>query len=101
MKWLLSLGLAIQVLSAAASPVPASKSGESAAAVAATARNGSVAAAEGTAAGAETAEANEIEQQAQFGVPIALGGGNIKVDTLFPPGVSYADIATMLDANGF
>ncbi|KAH7368720.1 hypothetical protein B0T11DRAFT_350275 [Plectosphaerella cucumerina] len=30
--------------------------------------------------------ANEVEQAGQFDVPIALGGGNVKVDTLYPPG---------------
>jgi len=33
-------------------------------------------------------EENEIEQQAQFGTVVTLGGGDIKTDTLFPPSVS-------------
>lgn len=43
----------------------------------------------GNATKAEEGEAeNEIEQQAQFGVPVNLNNSNIKTDTLFPPGVS-------------
>lgn len=33
-------------------------------------------------------KANEVEQQAQFDTPIAVGGDDIKTDTLYPPGVS-------------
>ncbi|CRK21461.1 hypothetical protein BN1723_012404 [Verticillium longisporum] len=33
-------------------------------------------------------KANEVEQQAQFDTPIAVGGDDIKTDTLYPPGVN-------------
>ncbi|KAJ4302508.1 hypothetical protein N0V88_002656 [Collariella sp. IMI 366227] len=39
-------------------------------------------------AGAEEGAENEIEQQGQFAQVIELGGGDIKTDTKFPPGVS-------------
>ncbi|KAM0282167.1 hypothetical protein ACHAQH_003207, partial [Verticillium albo-atrum] len=45
----------------------------------------------GGAAGGEAEEenkANEVEQQAQFDTPIAVGGNDVKTDTLYPPGVN-------------
>ncbi|KAM0323968.1 hypothetical protein ACHAQA_008550 [Verticillium albo-atrum] len=39
-------------------------------------------------AGGEENKANEVEQQAQFGTPIAVGGNEVKTDTLYPPGVN-------------
>lgn len=41
----------------------------------------------GAAEGEAGAEENEIEQEGQFGTVITLGGGDIKTDTVFPPGV--------------
>lgn len=43
---------------------------------------------EGGEEGGEEGEENEVEQEAQFGEAVELGGGNIKTDTLFPAGVS-------------
>ena len=34
-------------------------------------------------------EGNEVEQKGEFGKPVALLGGDVKQDTLFPPGVSH------------
>lgn len=39
-------------------------------------------------AGEGEGEENEVEQEAEFGTVIELGGGDVKTDTLFPPGVS-------------
>ena len=36
----------------------------------------------------EEKDENEVEQQAQFGAVVNIGGGNVKTDTLFPKGVS-------------
>lgn len=53
-----------------------------------------VGAGEGEAGGEEAgegegeAEGDEVEQEGQFGEAIELGGGDIKTDTVFPPGVS-------------
>lgn len=83
-----SLLLAVQVLSVLALPAPdgirgASRSRTTSAAQAtATAGTGT---GEGEGEGAE----NEIEQAGQFDTAIELGGGNIKTDTQFPPGVSH------------
>lgn len=41
----------------------------------------------GEAGGEAEGEENEIEQQGEFGASIALQGGDVKQDTLFPPGV--------------
>lgn len=51
---------------------------------------GAGAAAEGEAAAAEGEEGaeNEVDQDGQFDTAIELGGGDVKTDTLFPPGVS-------------
>ena len=110
MKLSSGLLLAAQVLAVLALPAP-SKAGEGAAsasstttaAAAATTSVTTTAAAATTtgattttaaaattsaAAGGGEAEKNEIEQKGQFGQVIALGGGNIKTDTQFPPGVS-------------
>ncbi|KAK4178275.1 hypothetical protein QBC36DRAFT_183110 [Triangularia setosa] len=38
--------------------------------------------------GGEEGEENEVEQEAQFGEEVQLGGGNIKTDTLFPAGTN-------------
>ena len=38
--------------------------------------------------GAAEGEENEVEQEGQFDTAIDLGGGDIKTDTIFPPGVS-------------
>ncbi|KAK4673850.1 hypothetical protein QC763_115540 [Podospora pseudopauciseta] len=38
--------------------------------------------------GGEEGEENEVEQEAQFGEAVELGGGNIKTDTLFPAGTN-------------
>ncbi len=100
MKLSSGLLLAAQVLAVLALPAP-SKAGEGAAkasatttaAAAATTSATTTAAAAATTsaaagAGGGEAEKNEIEQKGQFGQVIALGGGNIKTDTQFPPGVS-------------
>lgn len=44
----------------------------------------------GDGAGAGEGAGDDIEQQAQFGEVVQLGGGNIKTDVLFPPGVSLS-----------
>ena len=93
MKLSHSLLFAAQILSVLALPAP--KEAEKAAGAAGAAGAGKEAAAgAGAGAGAATGEAekegeeNEIVQQGQFGQIIQLGGGNIKTDTNFPPGVS-------------
>lgn len=84
--------LAAQALSVLALPAP-SKAGETAAAPKASTTTTAAAAATTTATaeagtGGEAGEAkNEIEQAGQFGQIIQLGGGNIKTDIQFPPGV--------------
>ena len=42
----------------------------------------------GGAAEGEEGEGNEVNQDGQFDTAIELGGGDVKTDTLFPPGVS-------------
>lgn len=82
MKFTTSILFAVQALSVLAIPQnrAAAAAASSAAAVAAPAAGAGAGAAE------ENKE-NEVEQAGQFGQVIALGGGNIKTDTLFPPGV--------------
>lgn len=100
MKLSNSLLLAAHVLAVLALPAP-SKVGEGAvkASAATTAAGAATASATTTAAAAATtsaaaeagggeAEKNEVEQKGQFGQVIQLGGGDIKTDTVFPPGVS-------------
>lgn len=92
MKLSHSLLFAAQVLSVLALPAPKEAEKAAGAAGAAGAGKGAAAGA-GAGAGAATGEAkegeeNEIVQQGQFGQVIQLGGGNIKTDTNFPPGVS-------------
>ncbi|KAK3312584.1 hypothetical protein B0H66DRAFT_459442, partial [Apodospora peruviana] len=41
----------------------------------------------GAGAGEEEKAENEVEQEGQFGTVINLGGGDVKTDTEFPPGV--------------
>lgn len=41
----------------------------------------------GAAGGEEEKDENEIEQEAQFGDAVNIGGGNVKTDTLYPKGV--------------
>lgn len=56
---------------------------------ASTAASTAAATATAPAAGAEeNKDANEVQLTGQFGAKINIGGGNIKTDTLFPPGVS-------------
>lgn len=79
---------ATQLLTVLALPNPnkgkvASSTTTSSAAAATT----TVAAGAGT-AGEEEKDPNEVNLTGQFGVKVNLGGGNIKTDTLFPPGVS-------------
>lgn len=38
---------------------------------------------------AEGEEGNEVETEGAFGTAVALTGGDIKQDVLFPPGVSF------------
>ncbi|KAK3897842.1 hypothetical protein C8A05DRAFT_38579, partial [Staphylotrichum tortipilum] len=88
MKLSHSLLFAAQVLSVLALPAP--KEAEKAAGAAGAAGAGKGAAAGAGAAAGEAAkegEENEVVQQGQFGQVIQLGGGNIKTDTNFPPGV--------------
>ena len=101
MKLSSGLLLAAQVLAVLALPAP-SKAGEgaanasatTAAAAAATTSATTTAAAAATtsaaAGGGEAGEAekNEVQLKGQFGQVVELGGGNIKTDTQFPPGVS-------------
>ena len=89
MKFITSLLLAVQALSVTAAPRRGQATTSAAAAVAAP----SATATAGAGAGAGAAEGgegeeNEIEQAGQFGQVINLSGNNIKVDTIFPPGVS-------------
>lgn len=48
---------------------------------------GGAAGGEEEAAEGEEGAANEVEQDGEFDTAIELGGGDIKTDTLFPPGV--------------
>ncbi len=85
MRFSYSIVLAAQFLTVLALPSPnkgkaASSTTSSAAATVTTPAAG---------AGAEEAEkANEVNLTGQFGAKINIGGGNVKTDTLFPPGVS-------------
>lgn len=95
MKFSTSLLLAAQALSVLAIPSPnrastsaAGAATTSASATATATATATPAAGAGAGAEAEEGEENEIEQQAQFGQVIQLGGGNIKTDTLYPPGVN-------------
>jgi hypothetical protein len=84
MKVSYSIILAVQCLTVLARPSPNNVR-------AAASMTPSAAGAKPTAAAGkeeEKKDANEVEQAGQFGVKINLGGGNIKTDTLFPPGVS-------------
>lgn len=89
MKFTTSILFAVQALSVLA--IPQNRAARASAAAAAASSAAAVAApAAGAGAGAGAAEENkenEVEQAGQFGQVIALGGGNIKTDTLFPPGV--------------
>ena len=98
MKLSSGLLLATQVLAVLALPAP-SKAGEGAAKASATttaaavattsaATTAAAAATTSAAAGGGEAEKNEVELKGQFGQVVELGGGNIKTDTQFPPGVS-------------
>lgn len=91
MKLACSLVIAAQVLSVLALPAPNKAGGAakvSATTTAAAAATTSAAAEAGTGGEAGEGEENEVVQQGQFGQIIQLGGGNIKTDTEFPPGVS-------------
>jgi len=95
MKLSCSLVFAAQVLSVLALPAPSRAGGAasaSAATSAAAAATTSAAAEAGAGGQAGEAEKNEIVQQGQFGQVIQLGGGNIKTDTEFPPGVSSTSL---------
>lgn len=85
MKLSTSLLFSAQILSILALPAPP----EAGKVAANTTAGGAAGAGEaGGAAGGEAgAEENEVEQQGQFGTVITLGGGDIKTDTVFPPGV--------------
>lgn len=87
MKFTTSILFAVQALSVLA--IPQNRAARASAAAAAASSAAAVAApAAGAGAGAaEENKENEVEQAGQFGQVIALGGGNIKTDTLFPPGV--------------
>ncbi|KAK3998260.1 hypothetical protein QBC44DRAFT_386690 [Cladorrhinum sp. PSN332] len=106
MKFSCSLISAILALSVSAIPAPQNQANGSTTSVAAVATASSTAASAvsktttsaaaaatsteaGAGAGAEEGEGegeeNEIEQQGAFGRAIALGGGDVKIDTLFPP----------------
>jgi hypothetical protein len=50
--------------------------------------------AEGGEGGEGEGEENEVELEAQFDEAVALQGGDIKQDTLYPPGVSFSDLST-------
>ena len=86
MKLSSGLLLATQVLAVLALPAP-SKAGEGAVKASAT-TTAAAAATTSAAAGGGEAEKNEVELKGQFGQVVELGGGNIKTDTQFPPGVS-------------
>jgi hypothetical protein len=96
MKLSCSLLVAVQVLSVLALPAP-NQAGQAGGAVAVTTSAAKAGATEGAGAGAEAGAGgeaggeagaeNEVEQNGQFGQAIDLGGGNIKTDTQFPPGV--------------
>lgn len=91
MKLVCSLVIAAQVLLVLALPAPNKAGGAataSATTTAAAVATTSAAAEAGTGGEAGEGEENEIVQQGQFGQVIQLGGGNIKTDTEFPPGVS-------------
>lgn len=64
--------------------------GNSASATAAATATAATATAAAAAEGEGEGEGNEVNQSGAFGVPINLGGGDIKTDTLFPPGVNGA-----------
>lgn len=91
MKFTTSILFAVQALSVLAIPQNrAARASAAAAAASSAAAVAAPAAGAGAGAGAGAAEENkenEVEQAGQFGQVIALGGGNIKTDTLFPPGV--------------
>ncbi len=88
MKFATSIVLAAQVLTVLAAPqLEAFRQRNRASATSSAAAVATSAAAE--AGGEGEGEENEVEQQGQFGVEIALGGGDVKTDTLFPPGVRY------------
>lgn len=99
MKLSCSLLVAVQVLSVLALPAP-NQAGQAGGAVTVTTSAAKAGATEGAGAGAEAGAGaggeaggeagaeNEVEQNGQFGQAIDLGGGNIKTDTVFPPGVS-------------
>lgn len=95
MKLSCSILIAAQVLSVLALPAPNGAGQVARASTTAAAEAAATTAAEaGAGAGAEAGEGegegegNEIELEGQFGQVIQLGGGNIKTDTQFPPGVS-------------
>jgi hypothetical protein len=83
MKFSTSILLAFQALSVLA--IPQNRAARSSAAAPAASSAAAVAAP--AAGAAEENKENEVEQPGQFGQVIALGGGNIKTDTIFPPGV--------------
>ncbi|KAK0749191.1 hypothetical protein B0T18DRAFT_436796 [Schizothecium vesticola] len=87
MKFTTSILLAVQALSVLA--IPQNRAARPSAAAPAASSAAAVAAPAAPAAGAaEENKENEVEQPGQFGQVIALGGGNIKTDTIFPPGVN-------------
>ncbi|KAK1758681.1 hypothetical protein QBC47DRAFT_441528 [Echria macrotheca] len=94
MKFSSSIILATQVLAVLAAP-SGNRATTTVAAVAASTTTAAAAATSSAAAGAgagatkeEENKENEVEQQGQFGQVIQLGGGNVKTDTLFPPGLN-------------
>lgn len=82
----LTRGIVIAQQGGAASAGGAAEEG-AAAGEAAGGEEGAAAGEEGAAEGEEGA-ANEVEQEGAFDTAIELGGGDVKTDTLFPPGVS-------------
>ncbi|KAL2268850.1 hypothetical protein VTJ83DRAFT_3696 [Remersonia thermophila] len=93
MKLTSTLLVAAQVLSVLALPAPQETTSDVAttATVTETSTSASATATATAAPGAgegEENKENEIEQQGQFNRVIRLGGGNVKIDTLFPAGVN-------------
>ncbi|KAK3362599.1 hypothetical protein B0T25DRAFT_626999 [Lasiosphaeria hispida] len=82
MKFSTSVAFAVQVLSVLALP-KGNKAGSATSTAAATATS----AAAVTAGEEEAKDPNKIDQVAQFGQVVQLGGGNIQTDTTFPPGI--------------
>ncbi|KAK0622059.1 hypothetical protein B0T17DRAFT_609024 [Bombardia bombarda] len=91
----LSYGILIAAQALSVMALPSGNKAASSTSVAAVASSTAVATATATSAapiatpvagGEEEKNENEVEQAAEFGVAINLGGGDIKTDTTFPPG---------------